>query len=214
MIAVNLIPLARLRAGQRKRRVKGWSALSASVGVAAGLSLGAYRVASDAAIPDLRPAMESMDKRVLEAEAASESLGRELASVRAQLNANETAGKHPDWSVVLGLLARERGESVVLAGCELTPAKEPVKAAASRGGAAQENKSTDTRRWTHTLTVDGFATSTLEAQEYCLRLEASKVFDVVTPPETFAGEYEGRAATRFRFECRFAEREVSEGGTP
>lgn len=207
MIAVNLIPLARLRAGQRKRRIQGWSVLSAVLGFAIGVAAAGVHIATTATAPDIRPSMAATQERIDNANAASERLRADLAKVRAPLNANETAGKHPDWSVVLNLLAGTRGDKVVLVACELMPAKEPAQAAPPARGAPKAPAKVNQKRWTHALVVEGFAYSTLEAQEYCLRLESSNVFDAVTPPETFAGEYEGRPATRFRFECRFAPRE-------
>lgn len=86
---------------------------------------------------------------------------------RAKLEAELAVGHHPDWSVLLGVIARLKGPSVDLTGVELRPQGEP----------SQANKAVRPTRYV--VQIMGTAASHAELAALVLRFERLGIFEHV-----------------------------------
>ncbi|MCX5690804.1 MAG: hypothetical protein NTV94_13650 [Planctomycetota bacterium] len=105
------------------------------------------------------------DARAVEAK-VDEVYGR-VRQQRVQLEAELAVGRHPDWSVLLGVIARLKGPSVDLAGVELRPHSETSQA------------SKTARPARYVVQVTGTATNHAELAALVLRFEGLGIFEHV-----------------------------------
>lgn len=201
MIGVNLVPQRVIYSHMRRTRVRVW--MLASV-LLAGV-LFAVSIAKTAAVgvdPGIRRALELTIERTATANAENKKIAAMLSARFAALRAAEAAGDHPDWSVVLTLLAQGTSNEIALRSVTLKPVN-ASQIAPTRGNTGTAEPSQDV---THTLIVEGYAKNVLAAQSLGISLRDTGVFDRVLPPETHSGELNGLPIVLFKIECRFARR--------
>lgn len=120
MSAVNLLPAYRIKASHRRRTHMHWTC--AIIGYTAVLVCGCAMFTSFFIVDR----SESRALSELEADLASaKDLARNVSAtnrgLEARLKAAALAGDHPDWSVVLALLAKSRTDGVKLESIAMTP---------------------------------------------------------------------------------------------
>lgn len=162
---------------------------------------------------------------------AADGVGEELARVRAKLEL-ETAdraacearivraeselalvraiGRHPDWSLLLRVLARERGERVVLERLQLKrtdkPAEKPADTAVPGGpGPVPATPASEQ----YGVRLAGQALSQGDATQFTLRLENLGFFDSVRLVETRPVNVQGREYVAFQVECSVGSRRAA-----
>lgn len=99
-------------------------------------------------------------------------LKTQLLAVRKQLDRSHLIASHPDFSPLLGLLARERHGEVVLESCNLRP-----------GAMTTATNPIERRPLEYVLTISGLAREARGISTYAAALEATKAFDSVTIQE-------------------------------
>lgn len=203
MIAINLIP-------HQRRRV--WALRSRAVWWCAGVA--AYSAAFVALCLVLRPDGSELarvqsdldDARVRHA-ALTKELGTERARIDQMSRRLQTAravGEHPDWSVLLGLLAQLRGEMVVLESIRI----EPLTADASTQRAAAPSpaggRPTADRRQTsgavgeaYRLTIAGVAPTPSAVSALALSMEATGLFEAVNQGAVQSRSVRGQSVRTF-----------------
>lgn len=214
MIAVNLLPPAYIHARLARRRCAGWSVATSVFGLllacaAVGLGLGMQRDETDPApkIGLLEGQIREKQRAVEQAKAKSRALTTRLAAARA-------VGVHPDYSVLLGLLAGLREGEITLASVAVASR---VTTEALAAGPRSKAKPKETPHIELALT--GLARSPAAVAAFVLRLEKTGLFASVSLTDTaLAPPTEHRAveATAFKVTARFTSGapDLSTGTTP
>ena len=186
----NLIPLHRLEAGRRRRRLQAWVA-AASVYAAALVAVYVGCVCAwgvDAKA--LARRHQATGQRVQQIRRQIEKAQADLAEARRTVEANEAISGHPDWSLLLMLLAHHMNESVVLQECSLTP------------GNAEDDppaEPTDTGGWR--LDMNGFGREVTAVSQFALALEKTGLFNEVRLLKTVRQPFLAGQATHFQIRC-------------
>lgn len=168
---VNLLPAPRRIARRRRARVRAWSWIGAAYLLAVAGASAAFVLTTHEGGPRVADVDEAV-ARVAARRIEVAALEKELTAATRNWEAARAVGHHPDWSVLLGLLARAREGEVVLERCELR-ADVPSARAQPQPGRRQ-----------YTLSVDGIARSQRAVPAYVLGLERLGVFESVTIIET------------------------------
>jgi Tfp pilus assembly protein PilN len=192
---LDLIPAPRRQARARRTRIRTWS-----------LVLGVYALTTAAgyvacfAYPDSGQTALLRDTRAVTEELRAAS--REMRAVRAQVA--EAAGRlaiarsvrnHPDWSLLLAMLADSLADQIVLERCALLPVDPPAAA----GPAPAATPAQSPRAFRFDLT--GLARSQTAVSQFVLRLEKARVFDEVRLVQTSRKPFLKGEAVAFQLEC-------------
>lgn len=200
MKACNLIPVSRQRRDRHDALRRRW-----------GIIVGAYGLAVLGACVFLttgnNPARAAASARTIQSlngdeEQVRRDLGQlktQLIAARRHLDRSNTIASHPDFSPLLGVLARERRGEVVLESCSLRP------------GALTASPNPIERRPTeYVLTISGLAREARGISAYTAALEATKAFDSVTIQEMRGrGDRTKEKSVGFSLRCV-----LKEGGNP
>ena len=132
-----------------------------------------------------------------------------------ELSLSRAIGSHPDWSVLLNLLARERGDDVVLNKVAIQRVDRPFDGSAgARGGSPGATaKPTTAGEDAFVVRVGGQARTQAAATEFTLRLEALGLFDAVRLLETKPASVPGREYSGFLVECEIGRTPATRPGT-
>lgn len=129
-----------------------------------------------------------------------EVLNRSITRLRAvfsetqgMLRANQAVMGQPDWSLLLALVARLRGEEVILNRCALD-AVQASPQTASAGGVEVPS--------TPLLQLQGYGKTQTAVSQFSLRLEQTGLFEAVTLLKTNRESLLSGEAIAFRMECR------------
>ena len=180
MLTANLIPASRLLAQRRARRIRMWSAVScvyALVLVAACLGLHAALRNDDT---QARAVIVSASQQLEASQDVIERLKADLADVRRRAEAARQITTRPDWSILLALLSRHRGDGLALTNCHLE--------ALDEGG--------------YSLSIGGISRTPEHITDYTIALERSGVFDHVRLVETVRRATPRGEAVAFSLDCR------------
>lgn len=202
-LAVNLLAARRVEALSRKRRTRAWSLTLAMyvlciIGVWSGFAASMHAASPAKALADVQV---QLDARTTE----QQSITAELAKLRSQADLADAVADHPDWSLLLRLIAGANGEAVGLSRITLvtTPA-----ASTAKGSDLPEHGP-----WS--VSIAGLAPSQRAASEFVARLEALRLFASVTLTETRerAGVEGDSPQVDFAVVCTLTERAPA-GGRP
>lgn len=180
MVAVNLIPSSRLHARIRARRVRAWAVVSCIYALALAAGCLGLRIGLESDDAQARSVIVSASQQMDASRAAIARLKSELADVRRRAEASRQITNRPDWSVLLALLSRDRGDDLALVSCHLESLDE--------GG--------------YLLSLGGVSRTPEHITEFTLALERSGVFDRVRLVETVRRATPRGEAVAFSLECR------------
>jgi len=200
----NLIPAYRLIARQRRRLLRRWT-----------IAVAAYALSITIAVPAANFSFnedETLEGQLIALEgriAASQDNLRELHAVseeaRATLKATRMVENQADWSLLLGVVASEMGDDVVLRECTLRtadaafgPASTGLSAAAPRTPAPGPSSAADE----YVVEVRGYGRTQTAVSHFVLRLERSGLFSKVTLEESRREGFLNGDAISFRLHCR------------
>lgn len=202
-IAVNLIPKAyrerRALASRARRWAAGSIALACVIGAAWALTastLGGNRVRLASQLASARADADEKSRLLSEAQSAHAAAVRRLESARA------VAG-HPDWSVLLALLARARSEGLVLERVDVRP----IASAETKPTTTDANAPQPVVRGVpaYQLDIRGVAESQSVVAQYLLSLENIGLFDTVRLRETRPRTIGARGVVEFGLDCAIAQ---------
>ncbi|MBU6413476.1 MAG: PilN domain-containing protein [Planctomycetes bacterium] len=203
----NLLPAKHVRTQAIKRRLWIWV-------VGAGLYTASIAMGAIATYAGTSPSRAANQRERAEIEATIDSgkkdiaqLNKQLAEARHRLKTTAEVSKHPDWSILLKVLADLRDPTMVLDGVELRK----VAAEVSAKPTANKRKSTTTAETRFVLKLSGFAQSLESVPSFVLRLEAIKLFSSVKLVESRAADLNTKQVALFRVECSLID---AEGGAP
>ncbi len=198
MTRANLIPERRRETRRRLSRVRKWA-----------VALGAYAVSLICVYSacfafdrdDGGAISKEMSRTTTRFRASGEQIDELRASVAEasqQLTAARSLAQNPDWSLLLAMVARDRGDEVVLDRCSLAPVDSGVVDAPPAAGQVIYQR--------YLLDLSGFGRSQTSVSQFVLRLEKSRLFESVRLISTRKREFIGDQAVSFRLECALSGR--------
>jgi Tfp pilus assembly protein PilN len=224
MQSVNLIPMPRRENRYRRLRIRGWvlgTAVYLAVLIGACVVVRAAWSGSDRAVAD---ELAAVQKQIAVTNQQLSIIQPELLEARSQLEASRAVAIQPDWSVLMMLLSRLRGEAIVFEQLKLQPLKiEAPKPTAAKPGApprpgsaaAKKAKEDDARKPMHYgLQLTGLGQSQQEVSDFVLRVEQSGLFDSVKLVETTRFPFGAAHAIGFKIECAMGEKREGEHVQP
>lgn len=213
MSAINLIPRRVRETAAVRRRVRRWAIGGAVYALALVFGCGVLRLVGGEEHTRLSLDGGRLAERIASAETALAAVRAQVQDQRRQLEASETVGVHPDWSILLSALAEERRQDIILQAIELRAADPPSAARAKADPApAGEKKPTPRpeRFEAYTLHVKGFGLSQGDVVKFVRRLEELGPLAEVQLKETRAQPFRGVPAIAFDADCRLSERRVTQ----
>jgi hypothetical protein len=141
-------------------------------------------------------------KAVLARETSARAgLDARIAGAEAKVALAKFIGRHPDWSVLLDLLARERGPDIVLSRLALQPADRPFEGEPGARGASAPAAPVTGAAPGYVVRLAGQARTPAAATKFTLRLEKLGIFDSVRLVDTRPANVPGRDYVAFQIQC-------------
>ncbi len=198
----NLLPpsaAARCRAAAAARIwVRGLAALSCAAGTLIAVATAAPAPAEDAGAPARLNAAADADF------ALADAARKEAADAARRLDLRRAVSGHPDWSLLLGVIAEVRGEHAVIESVEVRRKAAPPARPASSRGTPEGSAEPALPREAYLVKVAGVVSGPGEATALVLRLEQTGIFERVALLQTQPRELAGRPRTAFALECDLA----------
>lgn len=225
-VAVNLIPRAHLEQRRASTRVARWGVCCGvlACAVATAWIVTSSRVVDNreelaAQLASAKRTAEEKERLVADTRAAHSAAIRRLESARA------VAG-HPDWSVLLALLARARGDGLVLDRVEVRPIAR-IDPQAQTGLGRTGVATAERVEAGYQLDLRGVGESQSTVTQYLLSLERTGIFESVRLRETRPRTIGARGVVEFGLDGAIvagkvprppgvpsAEQAAAEGGSP
>lgn len=203
----NLLPSKHVRAQARRRRTLNWI-VGAGVYVTV-VTIGA--VATYAGSGPSRAAAQrerqEIERNIEKGKSEIAQLNKQLSDARHRLRTSVEVSKHPDWSILLKVLADLRDPSMLLDRVELS--KVTTEAAAKPAPGKKTSSPVTSTRFV--LKLSGLASNLESVPAFVLRLEKIGLFASVKLVESRISDLNGRSVAMFRVECTLTD---TEGSTP
>lgn len=167
----------------------------------AAVLLGAYAVCAGVCGTDDEALDDDLREARIEIDAAThelEQLQGRLEEAKLKLEANRAVGEQPDWSVLLGALAKGLDDEIVLTRCHL---KGPDERGRPGAGQAPEPTAAGAGPERFSLETSGFGRSQAGVAQFVLRLERTKLFRAVTLVKANREPFMADRAVAFLIEC-------------
>lgn len=210
-IGVNLLSPRLRQLAAIRRRTRLWATVLGGYVVLV-LGAGGSFAALDSSGPDLAARLKDAQARLESAKAEFTRSAAALNAERRKVEAASVVSKHPDWSVVLELLARSCSPGLSLTRVDLSRLEVRSADDATRG----LGKNAAAVGGGYSIGVQGTAPTQSDATSYVLALERSGVFDRVEIVEARAIPGQLVGAT-FQLRCVLIENGAttsSPGGKP
>jgi len=191
MLHTNLIPSYRLEARRRRRCIRAWTVGVTCYALALASVYAGYRATWGVDLDAVAGRRQATAQRIHATGRQIAYTQAELAEATCTLKANEVVGGHPDWSLLLMLLARSMNDEVVLRQCTLAPLK-----ADGRTGAPGP---ADAGGWQ--LDMTGYGRTVTSVSHYALALERTGLFQEVRLIKTVRQPFLAGSATHFQIRC-------------
>lgn len=205
---INLLPHRRIAQLARRKRMMAWmigasvySALVALGAIANFAGSGPSRAAALKERTEIETSIESGKSEIAQ-------LNTQLSDARHRLKTSYEVSKHPDWSILLKILADLRDPHMLLDRVELS--KITVESPSAKL-AAGKKKAPTTPLSRFVLKLSGMGQSLDAVPPFVLRLERTGLFSNVKLVESRVSDFKGRQVSTFRIDCLLAD---SEGTQP
>lgn len=211
MFTVNLIPMRRREQRKLRARRNAWIIAACGYVIILGAGYGVWHAVWGAGDRDLSRQLTLVNGDTDEASKALARLRAELSDAKLALQVNETIASQPDWSVLLALLAKLRGDEIVLNHCAMVSSVEKMAAADKPVEKPPAKPQTESVPVLPALglevpnhivvSVRGYGRSQAAVQQFVLRLEQCGLFDTVAMLGTTREGFASVDAVAFRLEC-------------
>ncbi|MCC6679091.1 MAG: hypothetical protein IT436_18355 [Phycisphaerales bacterium] len=205
MNGINLIPPAILVLRRRRRRIRLWSVATAGYSLALAGAYGAFASGRADAI-DARQRIAELAAQV-ERERADLVVIRDRAvEAHREADAARMMASHPDWSVLLALLASPLTPDMTIDSCELTRVEPAPPPAAPTTPAGPAPRAPGPTADVYRVILTGMARTQSQVTSYALDLERlgadeARLFDTVTLVEAKGRRIGSTDIVAFRIEC-------------
>lgn len=200
MIQVNLIPTNRRRARKHRTQARCWIMICGIYCVVVLVGFSIPRVGRVGNSRISAGQLEEVTEQIKKTNHAIALLRPELTAAQRMLKATEAIIQHPNWSLLLALLAHQLNEEIVLHGCTLEPnhamdaTQEEVNMNSTDGGVGY-----DQNRFV--FRVDGMGRTQATVSQFVLRLERCGLFSQVTLVNTQRQQIWDIDVFRFQLVC-------------
>ncbi|MBI1367842.1 MAG: hypothetical protein GC162_04225 [Planctomycetes bacterium] len=223
MTAINLIPTYRIVSRQRRKRLRGWVTALTVYTLLLLLACAAARVVWGQSDRALSGEVADLEATIKKTNADLAALKPQLAEAQLQLEASLAVAVQPDWSVMLALLGKERGQSVVLDRISIKPVEpvKPVATAPENGrlgaavsaapeGSSKKDKEKDTRKpMNFAVEITGLGREQTDVSQFVLRLEQTGLFRRVQLLDTARYPFGQGMAVSFHLMCSMGDGEAT-----
>lgn len=213
MIHINLVPRSIRERRLVRARLQIWAGVVSSLALVLAASCAIYRFAGGAEQTVLENHGARVAERVERSEEALKQVRRLVADYRRRIDASETVGLHPDWSLLLHALAAIRGEEVVLDRVELKAVETAVAPPPAAGDKDKPVRPAAVPE-VYTLAIHGYALSQGGAMKFARRIEELGVMASVHLRGTRAETRLGVEAIGFDLDCRLEAKTIVAGEAP
>ncbi len=170
-MSINLLPAARQKASRTRARARAWIIGGTLYGAALGLASAMVAVRSSGAA-EVSAKLADSAARGAELDEQLKAVRGTMATTRREAEAVREIQEHPDWSALVGCLARAAGPTLILDHCSLRPT--PAKDGGGKGEKLANVPSG------FTLSLTGLAVSNADVAEFTENLERLKLFESVS----------------------------------
>lgn len=202
IVSVDFIPPRRRELRRVRARTRAWGVAGFVLALVLAGAYGVLLVQGDDPAAGVGEELVRVKAEIEREKSVRAGLDMEIARAEGELAQARMIGQHPDWSVLLNLLARERGEDVVLTKVVVRPAE--------KGGASGKG-APGVRAESFVVRVTGQARTQPAALKFALRLEGLELFDTVGSVQTKPVDVRGREFFGFDVECAIGPRAVPAG---
>lgn len=168
MTTLNLLPATRLSEYARRARTRRWG-VAAVAGAMAAWGAWGVMLASSPSDPAVRLELARLSTITEQRDRDIRDLTRETARYERAAALSAELFEHPDWGVVLDVLARAKGADVAYESIDIRPGA-VVRAGKPASGVV--------------VTITGIATSQVHATHLAVRIDETGLFDGVSPAQT------------------------------
>jgi len=192
---VNLVPRKRRAARRVRTCLRAWAAFGVAYIV---FVIGACALMVAAMTPPEDPIHSDPAGLAAQIASAKEKLAEsrtKLAAISRQLAGAREVQGHPDWSVLLSLIAARRGDDLALSSVELRPA------GAATNGTREAPAGLVARPTSYSLVLTGLGKDHNAVAQFALRLELEGLFSQVVLKDTVARQLATRSVVSFGIEC-------------
>lgn len=195
MMAVNLLPAASIAMMRRHRRAHLWTRILAAYVLL--LGAGWFAVANFLHRDDrgVSAKLEAVGIELKSLEQSVRGINIDLGKASASIAAARAVGEHPDWSILLKMLATLKGDELLFDDCELKP----------RATEISKTKPDPLRPAGYLLRLKGIGKDQQSIMQFSLRLEGAGLFDRVTLVDTKGQQFLGAPRVAFTIECTLEE---------
>ncbi len=204
MTAPNLLPPSVARRTRSTGAARAWTGALAALTVLSGFAVAGALGLAPPSFVDLRSQSLRLNAAADADYALAERFRKDAVAAAQRLELRRAVSGHPDWSRLLALLARVRGDEAVIESVEVKR-KEIEQAAATKPGTRAPASADQRPRSVYAVRLAGVAADTAGATALVLRLEQSGAFDRVSLLDTQMREVAGQARTAFSIECEIAD---------
>ena len=190
MLSVNLIPIRRRQERRLRARARKWGVAVSVYAVLLALGYVAWRLEWATDDRDFTRQLTLVHSDLDEAAKSIDALRASLKESQLVLQLNQAVAGQPDWSLLLALLGKLRGEDIVLNRCDLE--------AAPKGSTAL----LDEFAVPVVLKIQGYGNTQAEVSQFALRLERTGLFQDVSLVKTNRESFLAGEAVAFRLECQ------------
>ena len=193
MHTVNLIPIRHRQQRALRARRKTWIGVASFYAILLAAGYGGWRVMWGGDGQDLTRQLSLVRADVDDLNKSIAKVRGSLSETQGILRANQAVSGQPDWSVLLALIAKLRGDELVLHHCGLDTAQTPPP--------ALQNVAAE---WINTplLKLQGYGKTQPAVSQFALRLEQTGLFESVSLLKTNRESFLAGEAIAFRLECR------------
>ncbi len=196
MKTTNLIPTPRREAKRRRGQRNACAAACGAYALLLAASLGVAHLVGPGGSESVEARLAAVEQDTTRLERETAAARAELSAARSTLEANRTVAEQPDWSILMGLLARLTGEDVVLRSISVAPSVASQNVAPGKAPAVPAET---------VLEVAGVGRSPLSVSRHVLKLEGTGLFAKVVLLEHNREPYLNNNAIVFRVQCTFGD---------
>ncbi len=216
MIRVNLIPAHRRARQQARRRRAVWFKYLRGYTVLLAVGCGLAFLPARADAPSLESSIARIDRRVESKTKELDEIRRQSNALGKQLDLARAVGEHPDWSSLLGAVARCRGDLAVLESVDLAVLKDdkrdkpagasptpgsPAPGSPAPGSPAPGKGARPAVREAIVVKLVGISASPAACVRFASALEQLDIFDRVLVKDTRSHALGRMSATHFEIEA-------------
>jgi Tfp pilus assembly protein PilN len=201
---LNLLPPGRRTMLRLQRRLHVWTLIAAGYGVA---TLGAcITLAAGEPQVDRRETKElaAITQAIDSLKELDAQHKKDIAKEVLRKQGSDLVSDHPDWSILLNLLADQRGSDAVIESVEVSPVPQvphetPTKSKIKGQGASSE------RPAAYDVKLVGFARTQTDVTDFADRLQKSGTFDSVALTRSGVRVTDKSQVVEYLIQCRLGE---------